>query len=160
MTPDNYRPMTRHITVHRHPGDEINNLTHIEADDRDEGCGNASHTYLLTREDVFEEIPATADGPADTSDWDGPTIKDHAELARIEFQHGGRNTEGSTPGILDGALLAVVIDRYEGFQSGPFTCSENQEVLDHLYAALGVMKARIDKRNAQRVLGKNETHVS
>ena len=160
MTPDEYRPLTRHVTVHHHPGDELNNLTIIGADDRDPACGNASHTYMIHREDVYDEIPATADLPMDESTWDGPTIKDHPYLAEIHFQHGGRNIEGSTPGLLDGALLAVIIDRYEGFQSGLFHCPENGEVLDHLYAALALMKERIDKRNAQKVLGKNEAHVS
>ncbi len=133
--------------THHHDGHGLNDQTVIEADDRDPKAGNASHSYLIRREDIEDANP-------------GPSPLNGNLCAVIHFQHGARDVEGSTPGILDGALLAVLIDRYEGFQAGPFACSENDKVLDMLHRTLGYMKARADARAAQKVLGKNEAHVS
>jgi hypothetical protein len=73
-----------------------------------------------------------------------------------QFQHGPRLVEGSKAGILDSVLLAVLIERYEAFQSGRFSCSENDAVLAHLRQALSLMHARAKERASRSVLGLNE----
>ena len=74
-------------------------------------------------------------------------------LARIQFQHGPRLADGSTPGITEAVLYAILIDRLEGFQAGPLACAANEEQLTHLRACLAAAKARADERAARGVLG-------
>jgi hypothetical protein len=125
----------RTITTH-HDRHGINDETVIEVDDKDPNAGGASHHYELSR-----PVPG----------WG--TTKTHA---LIDFQHGPRLDLNSTPGILDGAILAVLIDRYECFQAGPFACRENALILTKLQEAMHWMKHRADERAQRNVLGKNE----
>lgn len=129
--------------THHHDGHGLNDETVIEADDRDPKCGNASHNYYIKVPNPRTSRPSGLD-----------------TQCFIHFQHGARNEPESIPGALDGAVLAILIDRYEGFQAGKHACPENEEVLDHLTAAMACMKARADARAAQRVLGTDQTHVS
>lgn len=112
----------------------------IEADDRDPFGGGTSNLYELR----------------DAGAGDSPL----GVFAFIQFQHGPRNDPKSKPGITDAHLLHVLIDRYEGFQAGPYACEENEAVLFHLRAALANTRKRADARAAQGVLGKNEQHTS
>lgn len=73
----------------------------------------------------------------------------------IQFQEGPRNVAGSIAGVTEAALLAVLIDRLEGFQAGPYACYENAMQLSNLYACLSLTKARADERAKRGVLGKN-----
>lgn len=50
------------------------------------------------------------------------------------------------PGVTNEALLAIVIDRLEGFQAGPFACTENAAALDHARICLGELKERTRSR--------------
>lgn len=102
-------------------------------DERDPKAGNASHTYGIQ-----------TGGPAD--------------ITKIQFQHGARGEEGSTAGVFDDDLLAIVQDRMEGFQSGPFACDENQGCLDAIKAARAALGIRVARRMAKGVLGKNVSH--
>lgn len=65
----------------------------------------------------------------------------------VQIQHGPRGVGGSTPGVFDDDLLAIVEDRLVGFQSGPFACAENG------YALTAVREARVwlGKRVARRI---------
>lgn len=49
-------------------------------------------------------------------------------------------------GVTNEALLAVLIDRLAGFQSGPCACHENAEALQHCQEALAVLGARTRRR--------------
>lgn len=104
-------------------------------DDRDPNAGNASHTYGIQ--------------------YGGPK-----DVCRIQFQHGARGIAGSTPGVFDDDLLAIVQDRLEGFQSGPFACTENASALAAVTAAREALGVRVARRIAQGVLGANESHQS
>lgn len=73
----------------------------------------------------------------------------------IQFQKGPRNVKGSTPGVTEAALLAVLIDRLRGFQAGPYGCRENAIQLTHLEECLHWTKARADERAKRGVLGRN-----
>lgn len=125
------------ITTH-HDGHGLNDLIDIDHDDRDPFGGGASHRYTVTLSGSTD--PYWAANP----------------LARIQFQHGPRKDPKSKPGITEAVLYAILIDRLEAFQSGPFACRENEEQLDHLRACLASTKARADERAARGVLGKNE----
>lgn len=70
----------------------------------------------------------------------------------IQFQNGPIREHG-TNGTTHEALLAILIDRVEGFQSGPYACEENASALLALQAAQGILKARTEKRLARGVEG-------
>ena len=103
-------------------------------DERDPKCGNASHTYGIQ--------------------WGGPK-----EVLTVQFQHGARGIAGSTPGVFDDDLLAIVQDRLEGFQDGPFACQENEDALSAVKAARAHLGVRVARRISQGVLGANAVHT-
>jgi hypothetical protein len=76
-------------------------------------------------------------------------------VGSIQFQKGPRNVVGSTPGVTEAALLAVLIDRLKGFQAGPYSCRENAIQLTKLEECLHWTKARADERAKRGVLGRN-----
>lgn len=73
----------------------------------------------------------------------------------IQFQC-GPVAEHGVNGTTQEALLAVLIDRLESFQAGPFASSENEMALDHLHVALRWLKRRTIDRVARGVEGKSE----
>jgi len=120
----------RQVIDHR-DGHGLNEAIAISCDDMDlTSGGGASHTYNL--------------------DIDGVNV------GTIQFQHGPRNVEGSTPGVTEAAILAVLIDRLRCFQAGPFACRENAIQLTKLEEALMWTKERAHARARRGVLGKNE----
>lgn len=104
-------------------------------DPRDPNAGNASHTYGIQ--------------------FGGPK-----DVCRIQFQHGPRGVEGSTSGVFDDDLLAIIVDRLEGFQSGPYACGENELALEHIRQAREALGLRVARRIQQGVLGANAVHTS
>jgi len=132
-------PTDRNIDTH-HDDHGLNESLVISCDERDvEGGGGASHHYVIYR-----------------YDHDGGSDYSHESVARIQFQHGPRNVDGSKHGVTEAALYAVLIDRMEAFQAGPFSCASNAEQLAHLRHCLALTKRRADERAARGVLGKNE----
>lgn len=95
------------------------------------GQGNACHEYLVT-------LP-------------GPP---HINNCRISFQNGPIKEAGIN-GITNESLLAVVIDRLRGFQSGPFACRENAVALTHLEDSLMWLQKRTRDRLSRGVEGTN-----
>jgi len=73
----------------------------------------------------------------------------------VLFQQGPRGENGSN-GITDAALLAILIDRFAGFQEGPHACRENAMVKTKLEEAQMWLQKRARERNARNVLGTNE----
>lgn len=59
-------------------------------------------------------------------------------------------------GITNEALLAVLIDRMRGFQSGQFACRENAIALTHLEEALMWLQKRTRDRMARGVEGTHQ----
>lgn len=86
----------------------------------------------------------------------GDSEGDDSLVVLVQFQNGPRNVEGSTPGATEAVLMAILIDRLEGFQAGPYACPENDRQLKYLRIALEATRARADERAARGVLGKNE----
>ena len=119
-------------TMHAIPNNAPTNVAAL--DDRDPKAGNTSHTYGIQ--------------------YGGPK-----DVCHIQFQHGPRGVEGSTPGVFDDDLLAIIEDRLVGFQSGPFACAENAEALKCVFNARLHLGKRVARRIAQGVLGANAAHI-
>jgi len=100
------------------------------------GPGNAYHDYLIIPAGQQEENPQI--------------------MARIEFQKGPRDEEGSRPGVLDSDLLEIVRDRLRAFQSGPYACEYNEQAILHVEKALKFLNYRAKDRKNRGVLGKNK----
>jgi hypothetical protein len=124
---------TRRLTTH-HDGHGLNEAITILSDPPDRS--GAAHRYHL--------------GIATTPNYT-------EQCGFIQFQQGPRKVLGSIPGATEAAVLAVLIDRLEGFQAGPYACPENAEQLEHLRAALALTKARADRRAAAGTLGTMQT---
>lgn len=118
------------VKQRHHDGHGLNDLVVIVSDPRDDKAGRASHKYK-----VF---------------FAGKIVAD------IQFQHGPRSNESSKRGLLDEAILAILLDRFDGFLEGPYSCAETIETHKHLTAALDAIKKRANDRAARNVLGRNE----
>lgn len=114
------------ITAHQI--NELNEQITIVADDRDAGNGNASHNYDVHFADRKIAIP---------------------------FQHGVVKAVGVN-GVTNEALLAIVIDRLQGFQEGAFSCRENAVALTHLETALMWLQKRTRDRVVRGVEGTHQ----
>ncbi len=98
------------------------------------GQGGACHAYEI---DVAPNAPSV-EFPRTTIHFQNGPIKEH-----------GVN------GISQEALLAILLDRLEGFQSGQFACDDNAEALTHLRGALECLQRRTKARLARGVEGTN-----
>lgn len=122
----------RQITTHRGNVSGPTNLDNfITIDVLDApGDGGANHEYRLNVMGDDEGPPATT----------------------LRFQNGPLLEAGHN-GISVESLLAVVIDRLEGFQSGKFACESNQAALDSTRGALYALLSRREDRQRRAVLG-------
>lgn len=75
-----------------------------------------------------------------------------AAAAPIVFQN-GPIAEAGVNGVTHEALLAIVADRLNGFQSGHYTCKENGLALKLLSEAIGWLHIRTTKRMERGVEG-------
>ena len=128
----------REITSHKV---NANEALKIEALD-EPGSGGANHLYHLTG---FN----SASNPSD------PWTARHGEPAKhstILFQN-GPILEVGVNGVTHEALLAVVIDRLQCFQKGPFACRENALALTKLEEAAHWLNHRTQARVARGVEG-------
>jgi hypothetical protein len=120
--------MSRRITDHSVGG--LNEVLILEAMD-EPGSGGACHHYRTM-------LP-TAPG--------SEPMEQH-----INFQNGPL---GEVPpnGTSNEAILAVLIDRMRGFQSGKFSCRENAIALTHLEDAMHWLQHRTRQRLSRGVEG-------
>ena len=70
----------------------------------------------------------------------------------IIFQNGPINEVGVN-GITHEALLAILADRLESFQAGPYASDYNAAALDHIRSAQGCLHDRTRARMAQGIEG-------
>ena len=133
----------REITSH-HDGHGLAESIRLEADDipAEQEFGGASHRYLAAMREP----------------GDGRPLNDEDEeiVLVVQFQKGPRKAPASTSGIIDSVLLAIVADRLECFQAGPFPSLEGKRALMHVRAAMDEFKGRADERARRGVLGKAE----
>lgn len=128
-------------TITDHQVNECNQAIAIEADEPDAKYGNASHMYTLT---ISRHTPR---GSAISAQLPDRTVV-------LIFQRGPIKEVGVN-GLTNEALLAVVIDRLRGFQSGPFSCRENAIALTKLEEAQHWLQSRTRARVARGVEGTN-----
>ena len=75
-------------------------------------------------------------------------------LGEINFQNGPIK-EASVNGVMNEDLLAIIIDRMQGFQSGDYQCRQNAMALVKLEEALMWMRDRTNEREQRGVEGTN-----
>lgn len=73
----------------------------------------------------------------------------------ILFQNGPINEHGVN-GLTHEALIAILVDRLRGFQSGPFACRENAVALTKLEEAQMWLQKRTRDRMARGVEGTHQ----
>jgi len=123
-------PTMRLIATHK--ASDLN--TGIEVGTADErGPGNAHHDYRI----------------------EYPHGENDRRVLAIHFQKGALREAGPN-GISDEALLAVLIDRLQGFQAGPFSCRENAIALTKMEEAMHWLQHRTRDRLNRGVEGKSE----
>lgn len=134
-TPEVRRSITTHVV------NDANRELGIQVLD-DPGPGGANHLYQIGG---FN----TASNPSDpfVARYGTPAV-----YATVLFQHGPIKEVGVN-GITHEALLAILIDRMEGFQKGKFACFENGLALGHLQEAADALKQRTVRRLEQGTEG-------
>jgi hypothetical protein len=115
---------TRSLTSHRVNG--LNESINICVMD-EPGSGNACHQYRVT-------------------------MGDPAFVVDIPFQN-GPIAETGVNGLSNEALLAIVEDRLNRFQSGPFACRENALAMTHVQDAMHWLHHRTRERLQRGVEG-------
>ena len=123
----------REITTHKVAG--LNEALRLYAMD-EPGPGGANHEYAIF--------------VGDTPVSDTMLIE-----ARVRFQKGPIQEAGIN-GLSNEVLLATVIDRMYGFQSGEYKCRENAIALTHLEEAMMWLQKRTRDRVARGVEGTNQ----
>ena len=125
----------RELTSHK--VNELNEALTIRVQD-EPSHGNACHAYCIyVPNDAFnEELNASI-------------------VCHINFQNGAIKESGIN-GISNEALLAVVEDRLQGFQSGDFACRENALALTKIQEAMMWLHKRTLDRVARGVEGTHE----
>jgi hypothetical protein len=129
----------REITTHKVNG--RNEALKIDVLD-DPGSGGANHLYQISgmNTGTNKSCPFTA------------RYGQPADHATVLFQN-GPIPEVGTNGVTHEALLAIVIDRLQAFQKGPFACRENALALTKLEEAMHWLKHRTEQRLARGVEG-------
>ncbi len=120
----------RNLTQHIVEGDSANHQLAVKVLD-EPGQGGACHAYCIY------------------NDKDTP-------LSNIGFQNGPIKEFGVN-GVTHEALLAIVIDRLESFQAGPYASTYNASALGHIRGALYDLQARTRERITRGVEG---THAA
>lgn len=77
-------------------------------------------------------------------------------LAELKFQNGPIKQGDLANGIIDEALLSILIHRQRGFQNGPFASTHGSMALQHLVSALRAKEARKQERKERGVLGQHK----
>lgn len=99
------------------------------------GAGNACHNYDVVSVAGSDNEPV-------------------AIFTRVIFQNGPIK-EAGVNGCHNEDLLAIVADRLQGFQSGPYACRENAIALTKIYEALHWLNHRTQARIDRGVEGTN-----
>lgn len=126
------REYPREVTGHE--VNDANKAIVIRADERT--VGNASHHYLMNY--TYHGIAGQ-----------------QSDQQAVSFQEGPIKEVGVN-GVTNEALLAIVRDRLQGFQAGPFACRENALALTKIEEALHWLLHRTRERQSRGVEGTNQ----
>ena len=77
-------------------------------------------------------------------------------FADVQFQKGAILDVKEVNGCHNEDLLAIVIDRLQGFQASEFKCRENALALNRIEEAMHWLRHRTDERNKRGVEGTNK----
>jgi hypothetical protein len=127
--------------LHGHKVNPANDVLKIEVLD-EPGSGGANHLYHIT-------------GFNSRSNPSDPWTARHGEPAEhstILFQN-GPIAEVGVNGVTHEALIAILIDRLEAFQKGPFANDYNAAALLHLQGAQHSLHGRTKERTGRGVEG-------
>jgi hypothetical protein len=128
----------RHL--HGHKVNPANDRLEIVVSD-EPGAGGANHRYEITGFNAATNASHRA-----------PEGQDKKVIL---FQNGPIPEKGVN-GLTHEALIAILIDRLESFQAGPFACRENALALTKLQEAQHWLHHRTRARMARQVEG---THI-
>lgn len=106
------------------------------------GSGGANHAYFIHGFDASKN-PGYAEVAKRGQSFEG---------CGIVFQQGPIDVDGVN-GLAHEALLAIIIDRLQSFQSGPYKCRENALALTHLEDAMHWLAHRTRARMRRGVEG-------
>jgi hypothetical protein len=115
--------------------DELNCCLSVHAMD-EPSEGGASHEYRITVTCEYQTPLGSAVHPS----------------VDVKFQQGPIREVGVN-GISEASLMAILMDRLQGFQGGPYKCSNNEHALFHLRQAMMHLNARTRERQARGVEG-------
>ncbi len=119
----------RELTGHKvNPANDVLRVLVLD----EPGSGGANHEYSI-------EVP------------DGGSNSTNSHYA-IRFQN-GPIAEAGVNGLTHEALLAILIDRMEGFQAGPYASPDNEEALQAMRVAQTALQRRTLARMARGVEG-------
>ena len=121
--------------IHTHKVNGTNEAIRITAED-EPGCGGANHKYHCTK---YQQSDDKAPGFCYV----------------IDFQN-GPIAEVGVNGITNEVLLAILIDRLQGFQKGDFACRENALALTKLEEGAHWLNHRTQARIARGVEGTHQ----
>lgn len=131
-------------TIDSHKVNGCNEQLRIEVVD-DPGSGGANHRYDITGFDTESNPSNCRDG-----------YKISFSRSPIVFQNGPIGPNDKPNGITNEALLAILIDRLQCFQRGPYACNGNAMALTLLEEAQHWLHGRTRDRLARGVEG---THI-
>ena len=97
----------------------------------EKGQGNANHNYCI-----------------------GTVAEPKLIFCQVNFQNGPIKEVGVN-GVMNEDLIAILIDRIRGFQSGDYACRDNAIALTKLEEALMWLRNRTNEREARGVEGTN-----
>jgi hypothetical protein len=130
------------------------------------GARTAAHFFSQPKESNMRELTGHKVNPANdvisviVTDEPGAGGANHAyecqlpdgTVTAINFQN-GPIAEAGVNGLTHEALLAIVIDRMQAFQRGPYSCRENALALAKLEEAQHWLLSRTRERMARNVEG-------
>ena len=130
--------MYRKLDKHRvSPADDCLTIEVVDAP----GSGGACHKYEISGFDARNNASYT--------------YRDEILRTNILFQN-GPIAEHGVNGITQEVLLAIVADRLESFQAGPYACLENAYALQHTYEALHWLQQRTITRLRKGIEGTSQ----
>lgn len=133
----------REITSHRvNPANDKLAITVTD----EPGAGGANHRYEITGFDARSNPSADGSKLVPIASLDGMLIV---------FQN-GPIAENGVNGLTQEVLLAIIIDRLQSFQKGPFACRENALALTKLEEAKHWLFSRTLERTGRGVEGTNK----
>lgn len=127
-------------TLSAHRTNPANDKLLVDVHD-EPGAGGANHRYQISGYDTSSNASLAGDSPS------------HKTV--VLFQNGPIGEVGVN-GVTHEALFAIIIDRLQSFQKGPYACRENALALTKCEEALHWLQHRTLARMARGVEGTHE----